>query len=52
MPHRDQLLVAFQAQDLLFTGLPGIGEVLGQADDEQRIAGGEIGERARRGQRK
>ena len=26
----DQLLVAFQTQDLLFTGLPGQRQVLGQ----------------------
>ncbi len=36
--HLDQLLVAFQAQDLLFTGLPRQREVFGQVADQGLFA--------------
>ncbi|MNC65641.1 hypothetical protein D3C75_1159480 [compost metagenome] len=36
--HLDQLFVALQAQDLLFTGLTGTGQVLGQVADKRLFA--------------
>ena len=36
--HFDQLLVAFQAQDLFFTGLPRQRQMLGQMTDQRLLA--------------